>query len=288
MVFGGTFAVTIPSHETHAAFMTAVPYVPYCGSPPVPDQLAWNTDPALIASMIGIAVLYALGCRGQGAPERYRQSCFYAGWLLAAAALVSPLCNLSVALFSARVGQHMLMTLIAAPLVVLGRPGEVFRRLWPYRMPIRLPLRDGALQALATFGFAATLWTWHLPKPYDLTLQSDIAYWIMHITIFGSALFLWHALFERLGGISAALLVGFGTTVQMSLLSALLTLASRPLFSSHLGTTWPWGLSPVEDQQLGGLIMWVPGGTLFTVIGVVAFGAWLQEMSAKDTTLRKT
>ncbi|MCG7393833.1 cytochrome c oxidase assembly protein [Microvirga sp. ACRRW] len=270
--------------------MSAVPYIPYCGSPPVPGQLAWNTDPVLVAILFGIAAFYALGCRGRETPDRYRQICFFAGWILVVAALVSPLCNLSVALFSARVAQHMLLTLVAAPLIILGRPGEVFSRMIPHRMPVSLPLGDGALQALATLGFAAALWIWHLPGPYDLTLQSDLIYWAMHLTTFGAALLLWHALFERLSCISAALLIGFGTTVQMSLLSALLTLAPRPLFRAHVGTTWPWGLSPGEDQQLGGLIMWVPGGTLFTVIGVLAFGAWLQGVSARaDTsTLRKS
>ncbi|SCY81755.1 cytochrome c oxidase assembly protein [Microvirga guangxiensis] len=261
--------------------MSATPYIPYCGSPPVPGQLTWNTDPALIAIMSGVIALYALGRRKQERPDRYRQSCFYVGWILVAAALISPLCNLSVALFSARVTQHMVLTLIAAPLVVLGRPGEVLLRLLPNRAPANISLQSGALPAIATVSFAISLWVWHLPGPYDLTLQSDLAYWAMHLTIFGTALLLWYALFERLGCISIALLVGFGTTVQMSLLSALLTSAPRPLFSSHFGTTWPWGLSPVEDQQLGGLIMWVPGGTLFTVIGVVAFGAWLRALSVQ-------
>jgi hypothetical protein len=83
---------------------------------------------------------------------------------------------------------------------------------------------------------------------------------------------------------SSALLIGFGTTIQMSLLSALLPLAPRPLFESHFGATWPWGLSPLEDQQLGGAIMWALGGTLFTVIGVLAFGTWLKSLSMDEIT----
>jgi len=70
----------------------------------------------------------------------------------------------------------------------------------------------------------------------------------------------------------------------VSLLRALLTLAPRPLFVSHFGTTWPWGLSPLEDQRLGGVIMWTFGGTLFTVIGVLAFGAWLKSLSTDGAT----
>jgi putative membrane protein len=264
--------------------MNAGSYVPYCGSPPVPGQLAWNLDPVLIAFLTLVPVLYGLGSRGWRETDRLRQSSFYLGWAILAAALVSPLCNLSVALFSARVAQHMLVTLVAAPLIVLGQPGTALRFMVPKRFTSLPRMKDGVYQLIATAGFAAALWVWHLPGPYDATLQSDGIYWTMHATIFGTALLLWQALFRRLNCVSSALLVGFGSTVQMSLLSALLTLAPRPLFASHAGTTWPWGLSPLEDQQLGGLIMWVPGGTLFTLIGVLAFGAWLRALSAEGAS----
>jgi putative membrane protein len=267
--------------------MNAASYVPYCGAPPVPGNLAWNLDPVLIALLVAIPLLYAIGSRERAARERHRQSCFYIGWAIVAAALVSPLCNLSVALFSARVAQHMLLTLVAAPLIVLGRPGTAFLSMVAKRVPLRLPrLRGGVLHVVATAGFAVALWTWHLPGSYDATLRSDLVYWCMHITTLGSALFLWHALFHRVVCLSSALLIGFGTTVQMSLLSALLTLAPRPLFETHFGTTWPWGLSHLEDQQLGGAIMWTLGGTLFTIIGVLAFGTWLKSLSKDDTTGR--
>ena len=265
--------------------MNAGSYVPYCGAPPVPGQLTWNLDPVLLFLLVSVPVLYGIGNKGQAGPDRIRQSYFYLGWAVLAVALVSPLCSLSIALFSARVAQHMLVTLVAAPLIVLGQPGAAFGSMVPKRFALRLPrMRDGVFQLAATAGFAVALWTWHLPGPYDATLQSDLIYWTMHVTIFGTALLLWHALFRRLDCVSSALLVGFGSTVQMSLLSALLTLSPRPLFASHAGTTWPWGLSPLEDQQLGGLIMWVPGGTLFTLIGVLAFGAWLKALSEEGAT----
>ncbi|WP_457092766.1 cytochrome c oxidase assembly protein [Microvirga sp. P5_D2] len=265
--------------------MNAGSYVPYCGSPPVPGQLTWNLDPVLIALLVIVPILYGIGSRGQA--DRHQRWCFYLGWAVLAAALVSPLCNISVALFSARVAQHMLVTLVAAPLIVLGQAGAAFRSMLPKWTVFNLPhMRDGGLQLAATMGFAGALWIWHLPGSYDATLQSDVVYWTMHATLLGTALLLWHALFRRLGCVSSALLVGFGTTVQMSLLSALLTLAPRPLFESHSGTTWPWGLSPLEDQQLGGLIMWVPGGTLFTLIGVLAFGTWLKTLSAEQAAAK--
>jgi putative membrane protein len=86
--------------------MNADAYVPYCGIPPVPGSLTWNLDPMLIALLVGVPILYAFGRRETAAPDRHRRSCFYAGWAILAAALISPLCNLSVALFSARVARR--------------------------------------------------------------------------------------------------------------------------------------------------------------------------------------
>jgi putative membrane protein len=253
-------------------------FVPYCGHAPVPGALVWNTDPALIAAFVAVGAIYAGACRGAGAPSRREQAFFAAGLATAAAALISPLCNLSVALFSARVAQHMVLTLIAAPLIVLGRPERVVAA-W---LGSRLPTARGShvLTTLSGAAFAAALWTWHLPGPYDATLQNNYIYWTMHVTTFGAALVLWHQLLLRHAAQpAAALLVGFATATQMSLLGAVLTLAPRPLFSVHFATTWPWGLSPLQDQAFGGMIMWVPGGLLFSAYALVTFGAWLNGAS---------
>ncbi len=128
--------------------------------------------------------------------------------------------------------------------------------------------------------FAVAMWTWHMPGPYDETLQNNYVYWTMHVTTFGAALLLWHALLLRSAtrtGLS--LVVGFATALQMSLLGAVLTLAPKALFSVHFQTTWPWGLSPLQDQELGGIIMWVPAGVLFTIYGLAAFAQWMNAAS---------
>ena len=102
--------------------------VPYCGLPPSPDALwsRWNLDPVLIAMLAALAGAYALGVwRLSGSSRaigRGEREAFSVGWLVASAALVSPLCALSVSLFSARLGQHMILTLVAAPLVAAARP----------------------------------------------------------------------------------------------------------------------------------------------------------------------
>lgn len=222
--------------------MTAA--IAYCGAPPEPGELLsrFNLDPALIVCLLAAALLHV----SWAARNRRHPRLALAGWIVVAAALVSPLCALSVSLFAARVGQHMLLMLIAAPLLAMAlppAPGE--RSLWA-----------------SAAAFFAALWFWHMPLPYATTFESSPVYWTMHLTLFGSALWLWRALLSP-GRVASALVAGTLSSMQMGLLGALLTLASRPLFAPHLLTTEAWGFSPLADQQLGGLLMWVPGGLLF-------------------------
>lgn len=222
--------------------------LPYCGSAPLQGELLsrFNLDPILIATLILVGGLQV--ARITAAPDRTRVA---AGWLLAAAAFISPLCALSVALFSARIAQHMILILLAAPLIASARPATARRHtstsLW-----------------LAVASFFSSLWFWHMPVPYDATFESTSVYWLMHISVFGSAIFLWHELLNhRHDRIVEVLSAGAITSMQMGLLGAILTFAAHPLFLSHLGTTWLWALTPLRDQQLGGVFMWVPGIAAF-------------------------
>jgi putative membrane protein len=241
--------------------------VPYCGAPPVPGSATWNSDPVLPAVLLAAGMWGLFRLRGPDASAR--RGALLLGWAVLGAALVSPLCNLSVALFAARVGQHMLLALVAAPLLAFalfppggrGRPGL----------------------ALPSLAFAAALWAWHLPGPYAATFRGDAVYWAMHVSLFGAALWLWAALLRRAEDRpDAAALAGLATAAHMGLLGALLTLAPRPLFAAHFGTTTPWGLTPLEDQQLGGLLMWVPGGLLFAAVTVGVLAAPLRRAAAAE------
>jgi len=169
-----------------------------------------------------------------------------------------------VALFSARIGQHIILLVAAAPLLALG-----------LRVPRRLA-SPGAL-AMAAGIFAVALWAWHLPGPYGATFRSDLAYWAMQASLVGAATWLWRGL---LVGVAerpdAALLAGLATAAQTGALGALLTFAPRPLFAEHTLTAQPWGLTPLEDQQLGGLLMWVPGGLAFAGVALPALARTLR------------
>lgn len=246
--------------------MPALSASPYCGAPPLPSDLwsRWNLDPVLMAALAMVFIVYAAAARPAGV-SAWRRRLFYVGWTGTALALVSPLCPLSVALFSARVGQHMFLTTVAAPLVALGRPLAPAALLWRLAAG-RSPwsVRSGAFGPLwAAAAYAAGLWLWHAPGPYAATFHGDLVYWLMHLSLFGAALWLWSELLdaprERIAAAAAA--TGF-TSLQMGVLGAVVTFAGRPLYAPHLLTAWTWGLSPLSDQQLGGAIMWAPSGVI--------------------------
>lgn len=265
---------------------------PYCGSPPQPGALwdRWNLDPILIAILFAVLALYGFGVRRCGAtgraPSVWRQSAFLAGWTIATGALISPLCPLSVALFGARVAQHMILSLVAAPLVLMGRPGQVLAAIWPgsaqrlARSPLLAVLRGPAASA---FIFTLTLWFWHAPGPYDATFANPVVYWLMHLTVFGSALLVWNVLLDDAPSRAvSAMAVGAVSTLQMTLLGAIITLTPRLLYAPHVLTPYDWGLTQASDQQLGGLIMWVPGCTIFLAVTLFQLGRAMRDRSPTD------
>lgn len=231
----------------------AIPYVPYCGAPPTPSSLAWNFDPVLLAALAAGFTLYVRRARRDSFDRR---TFVYgaAGSLMLAAAFVSPLCNLGVALFSARAAQHMALVMIVAPLLVAGRADEL---LAPARSLIGAPAA-----AAAALVFAVTLWVWHWPPAYDATFASDGAYWAMELSLLGTGLLLWRVLLREVGadGLWRALAASAFTAMQMAALGALLAFTPRAIYAPHLFTANAFGLSPLADQQLGAVLMWAPFG----------------------------
>jgi putative membrane protein len=220
----------------------------YCGPPPLPAELAtsFNLDPVLLAAL----AVAAFGLR--------RQRTGLASVAVLAIAFVSPLCALSSALFSARIVHHVLLVAAAAPLLALALPAR--------------GARDAALPfALAT----GVLWLWHLPAAYDFAFVNVAAYWAMQLTLLGSATVFWRAVFAS--GSGPVLQLGFvvAAFAQMGMLGAILTFAPQPLYAAHAVAPFVWGLTPLEDQVLGGLIMWVPAGLPYAIAaGFIARRGW--------------
>jgi putative membrane protein len=229
--------------------------LPYCGTPPSPGELLqrFNLDPILIATLVVLACAHVYAIHESNRRGRVYAAC---GWLIAAIALISPLCALSVTLFSARIAQHMILVLVAAPLIALG---------WPRQSP---SVTTWPLWTAATV-FMICLWCWHMPTPYAATFTATAVYWSMHVTLFGSSVVLWSELIHHPPRRTALVLAaGLLSSVQMGLLGAVLALARRPLFYPHFLTTQVWGLTPLQDQQLGGTLMWVPGILLFLWVAI--------------------
>lgn len=213
----------------------------FCGPPPSPETLLarWNFEPALLA---GLLAVLAVGGLLLGRVERKRQLAFAAAWGLAAILFVSPLCALTVALFSTRVGHHIALTMIVAPLLALALPERWLRNTKP-------------LPALSVSTIA--LWLWHAPDFYAAAFSHPALYWAMQFSLLGSFTWLWLGLVRSPHALASGA-TALASAIQMGLLGALLVFAPQPLYLPHLATTLLFGFSPMEDQQLGGLIMWVP------------------------------
>jgi putative membrane protein len=248
-----------------------VALIPYCGLPLAPADIwaRWNLDPILISALIICAAAYA--ARNAYAHRLghhillWRQTSFYVGWAITALALISPLCPLSVSLFAARVGQHMILALIGAPLVAAGRP---FARI--ENVSSQMTELQGIAPLCAAALFAAFIWFWHAPAPYAETFRSTFVYWSMHVSVYGAALWLWISLMGAPPTKAMhVVLAGLFSSIQMGFLGALITFAPRALYTPHLLTTAAWNLTPLQDQQLGGVIMWVPGCVIFFAISML-------------------
>jgi putative membrane protein len=213
---------------------------------------------------------------------------FGLGWLALALALVTPLDALGTQLFSAHMVQHEMLMVLAAPLLVCGSP----LALWAWALPLHA--RRGVGRALhwapwrvvwqaltrpasAWTLHALALWAWHLPWLFDAALRDNDWHTAQHASFLGSALLFWWALMRPGARAShgAALVYLFTTMLHTGALGALLTLSPQVWYEPYLSTTAAWGFSALEDQQLGGLVMWIPAGTAYLVIGLLLAARWI-------------
>lgn len=248
--------------------------------------LLWGLPGLLV--LLGIARLWRQAGAGSGV-SRGQASCFLLGWLALGASLLSPLDALGEQLFSAHMLQHELVMLVAAPLLVLGRPlGALVWGLptaWrpgsavlARRLGLQAAMRVLTRPAIAWLAHAGTLWIWHAPLLFQAAVRHQPVHDTQHISFLLGALVFWWALLEGRGGSSrqvAGVFYLFTTLVHTSVLGALLTFATRPWYPVYGPTAPAWGLAPLEDQQLGGLIMWVPGGIVYLAAGLALCAALL-------------
>lgn len=261
----------------------------------------WNAEPWLLALLIAGALLYARGLgalwRRAGIGRGIRKAeagRFAAGWLVLAAALVSPLDALAARSFALHMVQHELLMVVAAPLLVLSRPLEAWAwALAPWRealgaitrhRPVRRAWRV-LTEPLGAWCFhALALWAWHLPAAFHAALASSTAHALQHACFLGSALaFWWSVAGGRSRAPEAMALASLLTTLlHTGALGALLTFAPTPWYS--IPGTGTRGLTALEDQQLGGLVMWAPGGLAYMVAALMVAARWLRPLPSPRRT----
>jgi putative membrane protein len=256
----------------------------------------WTWPPLVVISLLLAGALYIAGlARMYGTSARVNirwpsVACFALGWASLVLAVDSPIHEIGEQLFWVHMTQHEILMLISAPLLVLGRPllpflyalspswrqrvanlgrTRLFRGPWDF---ISAPLCAWFISALA-------LWAWHAPWLFTKAIENDSVHAAQHATFFLTALLFWWPLVNGAPsmGYGGALVYIFTTAVHTSILGALLTFARTPWYAPYATTARLWNLTPLEDQQLGGLIMWIPAGTLLLAAFLILLVKWMKH-----------
>lgn len=245
-----------------------------------------------------VALLYAAGAfrlwrrSARSRPLRLRQALLFAtGWAILAAALVSPLHALGERVFTAHMIEHELLMAVAAPLLVASRPAAAM--MWA--LPVKLRLAFGAagqakvLRAVwaavsrplaATFLHGVAIWAWHVPALFEAALAQGVLHYAQHASFFGTGLLFWWVLLPRSGreqAYGSAVMHLFFTSLHTGLLGVLLLVSPRLWYPVNAAGAELWSLSPLEDQQLAGLVMWVPAGLIYGGAALLLAGLWIRS-----------
>src|SRR3569833_516606 len=254
----------------------------------------WEFDPGIVIPLLVSALLYAAGQFQQPVRSRFRIFCFWSGWCSLAVALVSPIHPLGEVLFSAHMVQHEILMLISAPLLVLSHPLVTF--LWAFPIGTRRRLGRWSKGIAGTpvwrlllapvpawLIHAAAIWLWHAPPLFQQTLTSDLVHSAQHLSFFLTGLIFWWSVIYAHGrkANGVAFLSVFTTAIHTGILGALLTFSPHVWYPAYGDQARSWGLTPLEDQQVGGLIMWVPASLVYLWAGLKLIAAWLKASDVR-------
>ena len=272
---------------------------------PLLQPWVWRLDVLLVLMSGGVT--YTLGwwrlrrlTQTPRLAQTWRLACYWLGLLSIALALLSPIDALSTQLFFMHMLQHLLLVMIAPPLLLLANPFPFV--MWglphPWRRPVgsffqaqgllRRGLHRLAWPGLALLIFVAVLWGWHYPPAYDAALRNETIHDLEHLTFFITALLYWWrvipakpSLFPPTALESRIAFLLFTVPWNM-LLGVWLTFASQPVYPHYTTVPRLWGLSVLQDQMFGGVIMWVPGSMMYVVAAVVLVWQILQRDDVDD------
>jgi putative membrane protein len=288
--FAGVLRAIADAHGTHGLAAAAARH--------------WTLDPVALVTLtfwsfvygVGLRRLWAAAGRGHGIAT-WQAAAFAAGLLSLVLALFSPVAWLSEVLFSVHMTQHEILMLVAAPLLVMGQPLLV--AFWALPKPWRersVPLlrRPGFVRLWRTMTglfavfvlHALALWIWHAPVLFEAAVGNYWIHVLQHVSfLLTAALFWWGTMHGRYGraGYGLAVLYVFLTAVHSSVLGALMTISPDLWYPTYLQSAAHWHMDALEDQQLAGLLMWVPSSVIFIVLGLALFAAWLGEAERRAT-----
>jgi putative membrane protein len=262
---------------------------------------SWNTwefEPFALTLCLASIVLYLRGLtrywaaqhQGRGI-RKWEAACFFVGWVSLFVALFSPLHTVGEKLFFVHMTQHEVLMLLSAPLLVLGKPiiailhglptswaqalGRMANRnVWRSTWAVLLnPLVAWLLHALA-------IWIWHVPRLFEATIDSTVVHALQHTCFFGTACIFWWSVIKtgpQPLGLGAAVLYLFTTALHSGLLGALLTFSTRHFYPRYADSAPKLGIAPLNDQQLGGLIMWIPAGMFYVFAALILLTVWMKH-----------
>lgn len=266
--------------------------------------MPWAWEPGIVVPLAIAAAAYAVGSRREPAVAqrptgRWTFACFWLGWITLVIALVSPMHPVSEELFWVHMVQHELLMTIAAPLLVLGRPLAICVRALPRRQAVALEdvwrsrgagrIWLGLTRPLdAWLVHGAAIWIWHAPLLFDAALASDFVHSLQHLAFLLTAMLFWEALFysqRHAAAAGLAVVYLFTTAVHTGALGALMTFARHPWYPAYAQRALAWGFTPMQDQQLAGLIMWIPGSVVYLIAALALAARWLRTSDAASDPL---
>jgi len=224
--------------------------------------------------------------RSAQTPTAGQRAAFFVALAIIFFTLNGPVHDLSdFYLFSAHMVQHLVLTLIVPPLLILGTPGWMLRPLLRNRAVFALAKTMTSVAACFLI-FNSVLAFWHLPPMYNLALASHPVHIFQHLMFLAAAVFMWWPLTSQLpelprAAYPAQLMYCFLLTVPMGVIAIFISMAEDLLYPAYAIAPRIWGMSPMQDQQYGGLIMWIPGALFFYGVMSVVFFKW-QQRDADD------
>jgi putative membrane protein len=253
-----------------------------------PPWQRWDLHPSVVIGLALLGGLYAyLG--GLAAPSR-RIVAFGGALVVLGVSLNGPLHNLSDGyLFSAHMGQHLALTLGFPPLLLYGTPAWVVRPLLGPAWVLRLARRATRPLAAGTL-FSVPITLWHLPQFYEAALEHHPLHIVQHLVFIATAVVMWWPILAPVPELPRAsyptqLIYLFVLGLPMSLTGALITLSDRVLYPFYAAAPRVWGLTPLADQQMGGLLMWVVGTIYLWVAASVVWFRWSAREESGDVEL---